>query len=381
MDKSAHKKFKVVLSSTFLLGLKFFRIKNFLRNIYNPIQLRTLLSIMNQLAGKLQGYLSAKRKNASIIVEEFRSISFGAEASKYSFLEVSFVNEKRISNKYVIRMYPDSCETYGVKNEYTIMNRLFKEGFPVPRVILYEEDESILGGPFLIMEYIESKMFQTKVIDANLDQQEYWMKRFAELLVKLHQIDWRKIITDKAAKKTDDPFFSIDAYLPEYITDWEKQGFTLYKSTIDWLKKQRENYPARRIGFNHRDFHSANVIVAEDDSLFLVDWSWSNVADIRLDIANAISTFIMLKQGKLGNLFLEYYEEISGEPIGEITFYEVLTSLQLLFFCICSIENLEKGSEVYKKHKNSFLFCIENLYKFLVERTQIRISEIEELLG
>ena len=284
------------------------------RKIYNSIQFSTLLLFMNELASKLQEYLSVRRNNDSIIVEEFGRLDFGSEAEKYSFVEISIVNKKTISNKFVLRMYPDNCDGYGVKNEFTIMDRLYNEGFPVPRVILYEEDKSILGGPFLMMEYIENKRFHTKIINAAPDQQEYWMKKFTELLVKLHQIDWKKIITDKAPKNLDDPFFSIDVYLPEYIRDWRKHGFTLYKSTLDWLKKQRENYPAKRLGFNHRDFHSFNVIVAEDDSLFLVDWSISNVGDIRNDIANAFCVFNMEKQEKLGNLFLEYYEEISGEP-------------------------------------------------------------------
>ncbi|MHA1258528.1 MAG: hypothetical protein ACTSSG_00800 [Candidatus Heimdallarchaeaceae archaeon] len=46
-------------------------------------------------------------------------------------------------------------------------------------------------------------------------------------------IDWRKIITDRAPKNLDDPFFTIDVYLTDYITDWKKRGFTLYKSTLE----------------------------------------------------------------------------------------------------------------------------------------------------
>ncbi|NPD89023.1 MAG: phosphotransferase [Asgard group archaeon] len=335
---------------------------------------------MNELVSKLQKYLSEKRGNNNITIENLEKLNLGFETEKYSFTELSTVDKKTIANKFVLRMFPENCDSYGVKNEFTVMDRLYKEGFPVPRVILYEEDKSILGGPFLMMEYIESKMFYTKVINTTPDQQENWMKRFAELLVKLHQIDWKKIIIDKAPKNLDNPFFSFDVYITEYIADWRKHGFTLYKSTLDWLKKQRENYPAKRLGLNHRDFHFANVIVAEDDSLFLVDWSYPNVSDIRMDIANAFCIFNMEKQGKLGNLFLEYYEEISGEPIGELSFYEVLSAIQLLFFCVISIEKLEEDSEEYKKRLNSFRFWIENLYEFLVERTQIRIPEIEVLL-
>ncbi|MGC9779580.1 MAG: phosphotransferase [Candidatus Heimdallarchaeota archaeon] len=278
-----------------------------------------------------------------------------------------------------MRMFPDNYPGYGVKNEYTIMDRLYKEGYPVPKVILFEEDKLILGISFLIMEFIESKVFYTYVINATPDKQEYWMKRFAELLVKLHRVDWKKIITDRAPKDLDDPYFSTDVYLNDY-TQWRKFGLTQYNSTIDWLVKQRENYPVKRLGFNHRDFHLANILVAEDDSMFVVDWSTPNVSDIRNDIAHTFCVFVMEKQRKLGNLFLEYYEELSGEPIGDIAFYEVASVLQLLSFCIHSITRYEKDSEEYKKSLNAFRVRIENLYDLLVERTQIRIPEIEKML-
>ncbi len=351
------------------------------RKIYNSIQFSTLLLLMKELSSKLQKYLSDKSGKDNITVENFEKLNLGFETEKYSFTELSYVDKEPVVNKFVLRMLPDIDECYGAKNEFTTMDRLYKEGFPVPRVILHEEDESILGKPFLLMEYIENRWFPTVILKASSDQQMYWLKKFTELLVKLHQIDWKKIITDKAPKNIDDPFFTIDVYLTNYITDWKKHGFSLYKTTLAWLKEQRENYPAKRVGFNHGDFHFANVIVAEDDTLFLIDWSYSNVRDIRMDIAYSFCVFHMEKQGELGKLFLDYYEELSGEPMGDLAFYEVLSAIQLIFFCIISIEKLKKESENYLKGLKHFKFWLENLYKFLVERTEVRIPEIEEMLG
>ena len=336
---------------------------------------------MSELTNKLQEYLSKKRGIDYITVENLEKINLGYETEKYSFTELSTVEMKTTANKFVLRMLHDIDECYGAKNEFTIMDRLYKEGFPVPRVILFEEDESFLGKPFLLMEYVENRWFPTVVLKANPDQQKYWLKKFTELLVKLHQMDWKKLITDKAPKNIDDPFFTIDSYLINYINDWRKHGFSLYKSTFNWLKEQRKNYPARRVGFNHGDFHFANVIVAENDTLFLVDWSYANVRDIRMDIAYAFCVFNMEKQGELGKLFLDYYEKISGEPIGEIVFYEVLSAIQFIFFCIISIEKLDEDSKNYLNDLKHFKFWIENLYKFLVERTEVKIPEIEEMLG
>jgi hypothetical protein len=64
----------------------------------------------------------------------------------------------------------------------------------------------------------------------------------------------------------------------------------------------------------------------------------------------------------------------------DIAFYEVLAVNQLVFFCIISIEKLDKDSEDYWKGLKHFRFWMENLYGFLIKRTEIRIPKIEELL-
>jgi aminoglycoside phosphotransferase (APT) family kinase protein len=335
---------------------------------------------MKELASKLQEYLSVQRKNESIIVEDFKKLRLGFETEKYTFTERSRADNKTSAVKYILRMFPDNFAGYGAMNEFTIMDRLYNEGFPVPKVILAKDDKTILGKPFIIMEFIENKVLATYVINAPPNQQEYWMKKFAELLVQLHQIDWKEIVTDRAPKNLDDPFFATDVYINDWDLFIEKYGATQYKETLDWLKKERKNYPAKRLGFVHRDFHFANVLVGEIESLYVVDWTASNVSDIRVDIANAYCIFRMEKQQRLGDSFLEYYKEISGEPIGKIAFYEVFRALELILFCMFSIEGLDKESENYERGLKHFKFWLSNLYEYLVEITQIRIPEIEKLL-
>lgn len=335
---------------------------------------------MNEQASKLQEYLSKRRNDESIIVEDFKRFDFGFETVKYTFTMLSTVDKLTTKNKFILRMFPDSYLGYGAKNEFTIMDSLYKGGFPVPKVILFEEDKSILGKPFLMMEFIENKLLYTFVLDASKDQQEYWMKKFSKLLVELHNIDWKKIASDRIPKNIDDPYFAADVYINDWILSVEKFGFVQFKPIVTWLKKQRENYPVKRLGFIHRDFHLTNVLVTEDESMYVVDWASSNVADTRTDVANTISLFTMLGLRKLIPLFLKYYEEFLGEPIGDIAFYEVATTLNFLLFCISEFRNHEKGSEEYKKILKYFGVWLENLYEFLVERTQIKITEIESIL-
>jgi len=343
-------------------------------------QLDSLLLIMNELASKLQEYLIIRRSDDSIIVEDFEAFRFGFQTVKYTFTLHSTVDKEATTKKYILRMFPDGYRGFGAKNEFTIMDSLYKEGFPVPRVILFEEDKSILGKPFLMMEFIEHKLLYTFVLDATQDQQEHWMKKFSKLLVKLHNIDWKKIVSDRIPKNTDDPYFTVDAYIKEWELLSEEFGLVQFKPIITWLKKHRENYPAKRLGFIHRDYHMSNVLVAEDESMYVVDWAASNVADTRIDVARTVNVFTMLGVGKLVPLFLKYYEEFLGEPIGDLTLFEVATSLHLLLFCFSIFNYPDKESEEFKETLKRARVWLKNLYEFLVERTQIKIPEIEAML-
>ena len=99
----------------------------------------------NELASKLHEYLREKRKNESITLEKFQRIKSSMETEKYFFKENCFLSKESTTKKYVLKMIPDWSRGNGVKNEFTIMGRLYKEGIPVPKVILHEKDKTILG--------------------------------------------------------------------------------------------------------------------------------------------------------------------------------------------------------------------------------------------
>ena len=279
-------------------------------------------------------------------------------------------------------MYPDSYYGYGARNEFTIMNNLYREGFPVPKVLLFEENKKILGKPFIIMEFIEGRMFYQLIENSSLDKIPNLMKKFTELLVNLHQINWKKIVTDKALKDTNDPFFAVNLILEKMDLLLEKYDLDLFESTIEWLRKNIKKFPVSRIGFNHKDYHWVNILATEDNSLFLVDWSISNVSDIREDIARTICVFTMVGNVDPIPLFLKYYEKLSGKSIGDLSFFEVAAALEYILFFILPIVNpdLAEDRDRFMERIKSHRSWIRNLYKYMTERTKILIAEIEELL-
>jgi len=71
----------------------------------------------------------------------------------------------KISNgnsHYVLRKKPSGIllpSAHAVDREYRVMKALAKTEVPVPQMLAYCEDESVIGTAFFIMEYLDGRVF------------------------------------------------------------------------------------------------------------------------------------------------------------------------------------------------------------------------------
>jgi aminoglycoside phosphotransferase (APT) family kinase protein len=53
-----------------------------------------------------------------------------------------------------------SKKMHWIEREYSILKGLENTGFPVPKVYCLCSDESVIGTPFYIMEYLDGRIFE-----------------------------------------------------------------------------------------------------------------------------------------------------------------------------------------------------------------------------
>jgi len=330
----------------------------------------------------LQKFLSEKEGNESLVIEDVSRLDYSLGTEMYSFTKIETINKEISKTKLVLRMFQETHVGFGATYEYTIMKNLRTEGFSVPQVLFVEEDKTILGKPFLIMEFIEGKMLHDYIVKAPQNQQEKYMRKHAEFMVKLHDLNWENIVTERFSSDASDPFFAVDLILEEFTNREENYPLEAFKPTFDWLRKNKENYPYEKVGFTHKDFHWLNILVDPDETLFMVDWSISDASDIREDIGYTACIYIMIGFDEMTPMFLKYYEEISGKPTGDLTFYEVVAALRLILFFYEPIirEDLVDGREQFMKTFKAHKHWMKTLYEYTIERTGIRIPEFEKLI-
>lgn len=179
----------------------------------------------------------------------------------------------------VLRVYAGPEGLPRLRRDWDLQHRLFKRHFPVARPVLAEEDPDFLGGPFLLMEWVEGEMLLDRL-------QRDWISllwapaRMADVHARLHQMS----LHDLRLSRPDRSFLDrqLDA-LQAAVDDYDLRGLA---PGVEWLRAHRppEVDPPSLL---HLDFHPKNVIL-KDGRCTVLDWSESDVGDRHADVAAAL---------------------------------------------------------------------------------------------
>ncbi|KAL2166375.1 hypothetical protein VTG60DRAFT_2885 [Thermothelomyces hinnuleus] len=109
--------------------------------------------------------------------------------------------------RYVLRKKPPgplvSKTAHKVEREYRIIHALEKTDVPVPKAYCLCEDESVIGTPFYIMEFLDGRIFEDPVIPSVLpDHRRAIWADAVRTLAKLHRIDPRSVGLENFGKPT-----------------------------------------------------------------------------------------------------------------------------------------------------------------------------------
>lgn len=90
-----------------------------------------------------------------------------------------------------------------MEREYRIISALAKTDVPVPKAYCLCEDDSVIGTPFYIMEYLDGRIFEDPVIPNVLpDQRRAIWSDAVRVLAKLHRLDPKSVGLENFGKST-----------------------------------------------------------------------------------------------------------------------------------------------------------------------------------
>jgi len=181
--------------------------------------------------------------------------------------------------------------------EYRIMQALKPLFAAVPEVLVYSDDESIIGAEFYVMRRVEGQVAGEKVLPAAWGFSEHDTRRlcisFWSKLIELHQVDYI------AAGLQD--FGRPETYTLRQVKGWNGRmqnaatadGET-FEDVQDWLiQNLPANEPAPAI--LHGDYRLDNVILDKDNPfevIALLDWEICALGNPLMDLGNALAYWV-----------------------------------------------------------------------------------------
>ncbi|MFJ2830957.1 phosphotransferase family protein [Streptomyces sp. NPDC087263] len=247
--------------------------------------------------------------------------------------------------KWVVRRPPLGhvlATAHDMKREHRVISALYPTAVPVPRPVLLCEDESVLGSPFYVMEFVEGTPYRTAEQLAPLGPQRTRdaVLGLVNTLVELHAVDPAEVgLTD---------FGRPEGFLERQLRRWGKQleaSRNRELAGIDELHaalgRALPDSPAPTVV--HGDYRLDNVLIGADDRInAILDWEMSTLGDPLTDLGLLVMYSIPLKTGDspisttasaLGHPdpaeLVERYAARSGRDVSAISWYTAFAWFKL----------------------------------------------------
>jgi aminoglycoside phosphotransferase (APT) family kinase protein len=178
----------------------------------------------------------------------------------------------------VLRIYDPLEGLPRIRREFAVQRRLAELHYPVARPLMAEEDSSFLGGPFLLMEWVEGDMLLHRILH-DYSALLWGPQQMADVHVRLHQLPLQGL------PHRDRPF--LERQLETLQAAVDGYGLNGLAPGLDWLRAHRPA-EAESPSLLHLDFHPKNLLVHKGRCTAVLDWSESDVGDRHADAAVAL---------------------------------------------------------------------------------------------
>lgn len=219
-----------------------------------------------------------------------------------------------------------------VDREYRVMHALRGSGVPVPKMELLEEDKSVLGAAFYIMERIEGRVVHDSALPGFApEERTAAYLDYARTLAALHSVDYKAVGLGDFGRE--------GGYLARQIARWTKQ-WRLSQTRDDANMEELATWLAANVPADdpttvvHGDYRIGNVMFApvEPKLAAVLDWELATLGHPLSDVAH-LSTFWAFEPEMLGGVkgldlkalgiperdrFVDAYREAGGYA-GEIS--------------------------------------------------------------
>ncbi|KFZ00453.1 hypothetical protein V498_00077 [Pseudogymnoascus sp. VKM F-4517 (FW-2822)] len=252
----------------------------------------------------LERYISQHVPEIMIPVD-VKQFGFGQSNPTYQLTSTS-------GRKYVMRKKPPgkliSKTAHKVEREYRILRALRDTDVTVPKVYCLCEDDSIIGTPFYIMEFLDGRIIEDPVIPSvtPAERTEMWHDAI-RTLAKLHRVNPKSVGLETYGKPTGfydrqiNTFQILSAAQAQAVDADTKKAVGDIPHFPDLLAffSDLATQPKDRGVPIHGDYKIDNVVFhkTEPRVIGILDWEMSTIGHPLSDLANILNPYITALSG------------------------------------------------------------------------------------
>jgi aminoglycoside phosphotransferase (APT) family kinase protein len=188
---------------------------------------------------------------------------------------------------YVLRKKPPGqllASAHQVDREHRVMKALENTGVPVPRMRLLEQDDTVIGTAFYVMDFLEGRIFRDARLPGLTPKERTAV--YDELnatLAKLHQVDWQAVGLEGFGRPT--------GYFERQVARWIKQYRGAESEHIPAMEKLIDVLPGmipadQSVSIAHGDYRLENTMYhpTEPRLIAVLDWELCTIGHPLADI-------------------------------------------------------------------------------------------------
>ena len=183
-----------------------------------------------------------------------------------------------------IKLFDAEFSKADILNEALNQARVEETGLNIPKI---QEVTVVEGKWAIVTEFIEGKTL-AQLMEENPDKQDLYLEQFVDLQLKVHAevCPMLNSLKDKMNRK-------ISASSLDATTRYE-------------LHTRLESMPKHK-KVCHGDFNPSNVIITEDGSAYILDWSHATQGNASADAARTYLLFMLNGKEELAKKYLKLF--------------------------------------------------------------------------